>query len=81
MVTRIINAKYIDKYIIWIQFNDGIEGKVNLEDELWGPVFEPLKDINQFRKFSVNPELHTIAWENGADLSPEFLRTAIQATA
>ena len=45
---------------IWIKFHDGSEGEVDLKDELWGPVFEPLKDIDQFRRFSVNPDLHTI---------------------
>jgi hypothetical protein len=81
MITRVIDARHIDKYTIWIKFNDGSEGEVDLKDELWGPVFEPLKDINQFRKFSVHPDLHTITWENGADFSPEFLHSALRATA
>jgi len=81
MITRVIDARHIEQYSIWIKFNDGSEGEVDLKDELWGPVFEPLKDINQFRKFSVHPDLHTITWENGADFSPEFLRNALRATA
>ena len=81
MITRVTGARHIDKYTIWIKFNDGSEGEVDLKDELWGPVFEPLKDINQFRKFSVHPDLHTITWENGADFSPEFLHSALRATA
>jgi len=32
-----------------------------------------LKDIQLFQKFRVDPELETVAWENGADLAPEFL--------
>jgi hypothetical protein len=40
---------------------------------LWGPVFEPLKDPDRFRKFEVSNVLHTIRWEDGADLAPESL--------
>ncbi|WP_445768349.1 DUF2442 domain-containing protein [Rheinheimera sp.] len=39
-----------------------------------GPVFEPLKEITVFRKVSVDPELETVVWPNGADLAPEFLK-------
>jgi len=81
MNTRIIDARYVDRYTIWLKFNDGAEGEVDLKDELWGPIFEPLKSIDRFRKFSLHPDLHTITWENGADFSPEFLRSSLRATA
>jgi hypothetical protein len=81
MITRIIDARYIDNYTVWLKFSDGAEGDVDLREELWGPVFEPLKDINIFRKFSVHPELHTITWNNGADFSPEFLHSILRITA
>ena len=81
MIPKVIEARHIEKYTIWVKFNDGSEGEIDLKEELWGPIFEPLKDINLFRNFSVNPDLHTITWENGADFSPEFLRTILHATA
>jgi len=56
MIAQVTDARYIEKYTIWIKFNDGSEGEVDLKDELWGSVFEPLKDIDQFRKFSVHPD-------------------------
>ncbi len=31
------------------------------------------KDQNYFKTVTVNSELDTIVWENGADFSPEFL--------
>jgi hypothetical protein len=34
-------------------------------------VFEPLKDINKFKRFYVSD--WTIEWENGADFAPESL--------
>jgi Protein of unknown function (DUF2442) len=52
---------------------DGLEGEVNLADVLWGPVFEPLKSVDEFSKLYVDPEWHTLAWPGGADLAPESL--------
>ena len=38
MIPRILEARYAGDYTIWIRFNDGVEGEVDLKDELWGPV-------------------------------------------
>ena len=81
MIPRIIDARYVEGYTLWIRFNNGLDGEVDLKDELWGPMFVPLKDPQTFRKFKVHPELHTIVWDNGADFSPESLLKALHATA
>jgi hypothetical protein len=36
-------------------------------------MFEPLKNPDLFFQASVNSELETVTWPNGADLAPEFL--------
>jgi len=73
MILHIKEAKYLRDYMIWLRFNDGAEGEVDLSTELEGEVFEPLKNISTFRDFIVDPELQTIVWKNGADMAPEFL--------
>jgi hypothetical protein len=73
MILHIKEAKYLHDYILWIRFNDGAEGEVDLSAELEGEVFEPLKKNQAFRNFKVDPELQTIVWENGTDMAPEFL--------
>ena len=55
------------------EFNDGTSGVVDLTDALWGPMFEPLRDVGLFRRLAVSDSLHTLFWENGADLAPEYL--------
>ncbi len=74
MITHVIRAKYKGDYRVWLRFNDGAEGVVDLKDELYGEMFEPLKDIKKFKPFRIDPELETLVWENGADFAPEFLR-------
>lgn len=81
MFLHVKKAKYLRDYVIWIEFNDGIEGEVDLEDELTGEIFRPLKNKELFRSFKVDPTLETIVWENGADLAPEFLRDKVRIPA
>ena len=38
-----------------------------------GPVFEPLRHVDYFAQVSVDEELGTVVWPNGADLAPEVL--------
>jgi hypothetical protein len=75
MFTHVEQAKYIDGYKVWLSFNDGAQGEIDLSSELYGEVFEPLKDISFFKSFSL--EGHTLSWSNGADFAPEFLREHI----
>jgi hypothetical protein len=63
--------------VVWLRFSDGIEGEVDLRQELHGQIFAPLKDAKLFRSVTVHPEWHTIAWSNGADFAPEFLHAAV----
>ncbi len=81
MIPKVIEAKYVQGFVIRIRFSDGIEGDVDLGEELQGEVFESLNDLNHFKQFCVHPELHTIIWPNGADFAPEFLYAKIQVLA
>jgi hypothetical protein len=78
---RIVEARYVRDYVIWLRFSDGLAGEVDLRDELDGPVFEPLRQPGAFQCVSLHPELHTIAWPNGADLAPEFLHERVRVPA
>ena len=73
MILHVREARYLRDYVLWLRFNDGAEGEIDLRGELTGEVFGPLKDIDQFKRFRVDPELQTVVWDNGADLAPEFL--------
>jgi hypothetical protein len=73
MPPRLTDATYARAYTLSLRFADGTEGEVDLASELDGEAFEPLKDLDLFRAFTVSPEVHTVTWPNGADFAPEFL--------
>src|SRR5271157_36041 len=75
---HIVEARYVAGYVVWLRFRDGTSGEIDLAPALRGPVFEPLRDPAVFRQFQVHPEFHTLAWPNGADLAPEFLRDNVR---
>ena len=81
MLPRIVEVRYVGGHTIWLRFADGIEGEVNLANELEGEIFEPLKDENYFKTFTLHSELRTVVWPNGADFAPEFLRSAARVAA
>lgn len=67
------SATYVSDYKLLLSFEDGTMHLVDLRPHLDGEIFEPLQDINYFKAVRVNPDLDTIVWENGADMSPDFL--------
>ncbi len=73
MIPKVVEARYLHGYTIHVRFADGTGGDLDLKQELYGEVFEPLKDPNVFREFYIHSEFHTLCWPNGADLAPEFL--------
>ena len=81
MLIGVEEATYVIGYTIHLRFSDGTEGDIDLKAHLYGPVFEPLLDLETFRSFTVHPELRTITWPNGADFAPEFLYEKAQVTA
>ncbi len=72
-MVEVTSAEYVEGYKIRVSFNTGQSGIVDLKDDLWGPVFEPVRDPSVFKRFKVSETFHTICWENDADFAPEFL--------
>lgn len=56
-----------------LEFSDGTVKLVDLRNELYGEVFEPLQNPDFFKQVKLNAEIGTIEWPNGADFAPEFL--------
>ena len=66
------DAKYLSEYKLPLTFEDGRLREVDLAQHLDGEVFEPLRDISNFKSVYLDSDLDTIVWNNGADMSPDF---------
>ena len=73
---EITAVEHLGGHRLRLNFADGVVGDVDLSGRIeaaTGPMFEPLKDVEYFAKVSVDAELGTVVWPNGADLAPEVL--------
>lgn len=77
MFTEVVKAEYVDGYRVRLWFNNHVTKVVDLRASLKGKVFEPLKDLDLFKRFTV--KFNTIEWENGADFAPEYLLSLPEA--
>ena len=74
MLIDVTEVKLLEDYNIWLHFNNGASGKVNIKEIIpFKGVFSPLEDYNYFSRVYVNHDIGTICWENGADIAPDFL--------
>lgn len=73
MIIHITKVKVVGSHSLVLTFDNGIQKRVNLRQELYGPIFEPLRDPSYFAKAYVDPDSRTVAWPNGADFAPDFL--------
>jgi len=70
---KVVDAQYLNEYKIDIEFSNGFRNVVDLKEELWGKVFEPLNDLKYFKNFKINP--FTIYWEKrGRFFTGVFIR-------
>ncbi len=70
----ISSAYYIDKYKLYVKFNNGDEGEINLEKMIKldsRPIFKRLLDEDTFKNFVINRS--TIVWFDELDIAPEYL--------
>lgn len=77
----VVEVRQVGGYVLWLRFRDGTAGEIDLERELYGAVFEPLRDPAVFSQFQIHPEFHTLTWPNGTDFAPEFLHDNVRVTA
>ena len=72
-LVHVTAVEVVGDHCLRLRFEDGTEGDVDLSTWRWSGVFEPLADPDYFRQVSLDQELGTIVWPNGADIAPETL--------
>jgi len=75
---RVTKVESKPGYILLVTFDDGIYGEVSMVGQLFGTMFEPLKDPEYFAQASVN-EFGAVCWPNDVDLAPDAMYCEIIA--
>jgi len=74
MLKDIVEARATGGHRLFLRFEDGISGEIDLGDLIdFKGVFAPLQDPAELAKVRVDPEIGTVCWPNGADLDPDVL--------
>jgi hypothetical protein len=73
MILHVTEVRYLGQYRLYVAFDNGEAGEVDLQGTLDGEVFEPLRDMTAFARVRRDALLKTVVWQNGADLAPEYL--------
>jgi hypothetical protein len=68
-------------FTLKVAFDDATEQVINFLPVLNGPVFGVLSDEAVFDSVHIDPDVHTLVWENGADFDPATLHDWSQAYA
>jgi len=78
MLKDIVEARALDGYQVYLRFEDGTQGVVDIAKLIsFEGVFDPLKEPAYFLQVRVNTELGTICWPGGADLDPDVLYAVV----
>ena len=72
-IYRIQAVEILDGYKLRLRFSDDSEQVIDFESVLAGDLYGPLRDLTLFKQVKIDPEVHTLAWPNGADFDPAAL--------
>ncbi len=73
MIIHVTEVRVVGPYSLELAFDNGVRKRVNLRRELYGPIFEPLRDPAYFALAHLDPDTRTVTWPNRADFAPDFL--------
>ncbi|MEO8026838.1 MAG: DUF2442 domain-containing protein [Bryobacteraceae bacterium] len=81
MLKDVIEVRPLDGHRLWLRFDDGLQGEIDLRPHLeFSGVFAPLKDAQYFARVAVHPEFKVVTWPNGADLDSDVLYSLVAGT-
>ena len=72
-IYRVLSFEIVAQCTLRIKFDDESCQTINFSPVLFGDVYGPLADPSIFNQVSIDPEVHTLVWPNGADFDPATL--------
>ena len=68
-----IAVKALKKYVIWVKYEDGSEGKVDLSHFAGKPMFQFWEEDKNFEKVYIDETTGAIAWNDEIDFCPDSI--------
>ena len=72
-IYRVVDFEIVAPYTLRVHFDDATDQTINFGPVLAGEVYAPLRDVTLFNLVSIDSEVHTLVWPNGADFDPATL--------
>jgi hypothetical protein len=72
-IYRVVSFEVMAPYTLRVCFDDATVQIINFEPVLAGELYAPLRDLKLFNRASIDPEVRTLVWPNGADFDPATL--------
>lgn len=66
-----VEVKALNKYKIWVRYEDGSAGEIDLSDLAGKPVFKFWDINNNFEKVHINKDTGAIAWNEEIEICPD----------
>jgi hypothetical protein len=72
-IYRVTSVEPLGNYRLRVGFDDQSAREIDLGTVLEGEIYGPLRDPAMFATVSIDPEVSTLVWPNGADFDPVVL--------
>jgi Protein of unknown function (DUF2442) len=72
-IHRVTRFEIVGPYTLALSFEDGTEQRIDFRPVLEGELLGPLQNPNVFNAVTLDKEVGTITWPNGADFDPSTL--------
>ena len=72
-IHRVARFDIVGPYTLTVAFADGTEQRIDFRPVLRDAVFGPLQDLATFNTVTLDQEVGTLTWPNGADFDPATL--------
>jgi hypothetical protein len=72
-IYRVRAVEVLESYTLRVQFTDNTGQVINLKPVFAGELYAPILDLQVFEKVTIDPEVKTLVWPNGADFDPATL--------
>jgi hypothetical protein len=76
-IYRVLGFEIVAPCTLRIRFDDSAEQSIDFQPILVGELFGPLRNLTLFNRVTLDPEVHTLVWPNGADFDPATLHDGL----